>query len=142
MDELFLLADKLRELREEKDAFTAQLKDINSDIETVVYKLTEAMATAECPNFTRNGKQFIMTSTTRWSPETERKEELYAALKENGYDHLFTVNAQTMSSFIKEQVKETADDNGNTHIPDWLEGMVKNYDDIGITMKAATKKSK
>ena len=141
MDELFLLADKLRVLREEKDAQTAILKDINSDIDNIEYKLTEAMAKAECPNFTRNGKQFIMTSTTRWSPETERKDELYTALKESGYDHLFTVNAQTMSSFIREQINETADDNGETHIPGWLEGLVKGFDHIGITMKASAKKS-
>ena len=142
MNELFTLADKLRELREEKDTQAAILKDINADIDDIEYKLTEAMAKAECPNFTRNGKQFIMTSTTRWSPETERKDDLYAVLKESGFDHLFTINAQTMSSFIREQVNETADDNGETHIPDWLEGLVKSFDQIGITMKVATKKSK
>ena len=147
-NDLFNLADRLRELREEKDAQTAILKDINADIETAEYKLSEAMALAECPNFTRGDKQFILTTTTRWSAETERKDELYAALKENGYDHLFTVNAQTLGSFIKEQVNETADDNAGspcgseTHVPDWLSGLVKSYDDIGITMKKATKKSK
>jgi len=141
MDELFALADRLRELREEKDAQTAILKDINADIDAVEYKLTEAMAKAECPNFTRNGKQYIMTPTTRWSPEPDRKEELYAALKENGYDHLFTVNAQTLGSFVKEQVNETADENGETHIPDWLLGLVKSYEDVGITMKTTAKKT-
>jgi len=142
MDDLFNLADKLRELREEKDAQTAILKDINSEIDAAEYKLSEAMANAECPNFTRNGHQFILTATTRWSAETERKAELYAALKENGYDHLFTVNAQTLGSFVREQVEETADENGETHIPDWLAGLVKSYDDVGVTMKSATKKSK
>jgi hypothetical protein len=141
-DELFALADKLRALREERDAQTAILKDLEKDINSAEYRLTEAMAKAECPNFTRNGKQFIMTSTTRWSPEAERKEELYAVLKENGYDHLFTVNSQTLASFVKEQVAETADDYGETHVPDWLDGLVKSYEQIGITMKAATKKSK
>ena len=141
MHELFQLADKLRQLRQEKDDHTAILKGINSDIDSVEFQLTEAMAQAECSNFTRNGKQFIMTSTTRWSPETDRKDELYAILKENGFDHLFTINHQTLGSFIKEQVNETADDNGDTYIPDWLAGLVKSYDDIGITMKAATKKS-
>ena len=141
MHELFQLADRLRQLRQEKDDHTAILKGINSDIDSVEFQLTEAMAQAECTNFTRNGKQFIMTSTTRWSPETDRKDELYAILKENGFDHLFSINHQTLGSFIKEQVNETADDNGDTHIPDWLAGLVKSYDDIGITMKAATKKS-
>ena len=145
---LFTLADKLRDLREEKDAQTAILKDINTDIDRVEYELTEAMAKAECPNFTHNGKQFIMTTTTRWSAETDRKEELYAALRENGYDHLFTVNHQTLASFIKEQVNENAaahpdaDKSDGANVPEWLSGLVKSYDDIGITMKSATKKPK
>ena len=83
-----------------------------------------------------------MTTTTRWSAETERKEELYDTLKANGFDHLFTVNHQTLGSFVREQVGETADENGETHVPDWLSGLVKSYDDVGITMKKATKKSK
>jgi hypothetical protein len=141
MDELFTLADKLRELREKKDAQTAILKDISTEIDATERELSEEMTAAECPNFTRGGKQFILTMTTRWSPETERKDELYAVLRENGYDHLFTVNPQTLGSFVKEQVNETADENGETHVPDWLFGLVKSYDDVGITMKSATKKS-
>jgi len=142
MDELLTLADKLRKLREEKDSLTATLKDINAEIYDVIHELSDAMLDAECSNFTRGDKQFILTTTTRWSPETNRKEELYAALKKNGYDHLFTVNAQTLGSFVKEQIGETADDNGETYIPDWLSGLVKSYDDIGITMKSTTKKQK
>ena len=98
------------------------------------------MAEAECPNFTRGDKQFILTTRTQWSPEIERKEELYAAIKENGYGHLFTVNARTLASFVKEQVAETMNDEGETHVPEWLAGLVKSYDDIGITMKATSKK--
>ena len=139
---LFTLADRLRDLREEKDEQTAILKDINTDISSVEFQLTEAMAKAECPSFTRNGKQFVMVTTTRWSAETDRKEELYAVLKENGHDHLFTVNHQTLGSFVRDHVNETADENGETHVPEWLSGLVKSYDDIGITMKSAAKKTK
>ena len=142
MDELFTLADKLRELRAEKDDFTAMLKDVNAEIDTVERELSDAMAKAECPNFTRGDRQFILTTTTRWSAETHRKEDLYAILKEKGYDHLFTVNTQTLGSFVREQIEETADENGETHVPYWLSGLVKCFDDIGITMKAATKKTK
>jgi hypothetical protein len=142
MDEIFVLADKLRVLREEKEKQSNLLKEINASIGEVEYKLSESMTGAECTNFTRNGKQFIMTSTTRWSAEAERKDELYTVLKENGYEHLFTVNTQTLGSFIREQVNETTDENGETHIPDWLAGLVKGFDDIGITMKSAAKKSK
>ena len=142
MDNLFALADKLRALREAKDAHNQHLKKLNAEIDNAEYKLTEAMAAAECPNFTRGGKQFIMTTITRWSAEAERKEDLYAMLRANGYDHLFTVNPQTLGSFVREQVDETADANGVTRVPDWLSGLVKSYDDVGITMKSATKKTK
>ncbi|GHV35030.1 hypothetical protein FACS18949_12190 [Clostridia bacterium] len=92
MDEqLFELADKLRELREEKDTQSAILKDINADIDAAEYALTEAMAKAECPSFTRKDKQFIMTTTTRWSAAKDRKEALYAALKANGYRNIVTL---------------------------------------------------
>jgi len=140
--EIFALSDKLRNLRQEKDDFTAMLKDINADIGAVERELSDAMTEAECPNFTRGDKQFILTTTTRWSAETECKEELYEKLKAKGYGHLFTVNTQTLGSFVREQVDETADDDGNTHVPDWLLGLVKSYDDVGITMKKAPKKSK
>jgi hypothetical protein len=140
MDEIFTLADKYKTLREARDALKEQLAEANKALEEAEYQLTDSMAEAECPNFTRTGKQFIMTTTTRWSAESDRKQELYAILKENGYEHLFTVNAQTLGSFVREQVDETIDDKGDTHVPEWLDGLVKSYDDIGITMKKATKK--
>jgi hypothetical protein len=139
---LFILADKLRNLREEKDDHTAILKEISSEIAETEAELVAAMVDEEVPNFTRGDKQFVMTTKTHWSPEKDRKEDLYAALKETGHEELFTVNSQTLSSFVKEQIEETADENGETSIPDWLSGLVTSYDNTGITMRAATKKSK
>lgn len=136
---MFELADKLRSLRDNKSNTEQTLKAINADIDITEKELSDVMAEAECPNFTRGDKMFILTTTTRWSAETERKEDLYDALRKNGYDHLFSVNHQTLGSFVKEQVQETEDDKGETHIPGWLEGLVKSYDDIGITMRKATK---
>ena len=141
MDEILALADYFKALREERDTLKGQLTEVNAALEKAEHQLTDMMAEAECPNFTRGGRQFIMTTTTRWSAEAERKQELYDALWANGYDHLFTVNHQTLGSFVREQVEETADDNGETHVPGWLDGLVKSYDDIGITMKKAPKKA-
>ena len=135
------LADRYKSLREERDALKEQLAAANKSLEEAEHPLTDAMAEAECPNFSRSGKQFIMTTTTRWSAEAERKQELYDALRANGYEHLFSVNAQTLGSFVREQVEETADENGETHVPEWLDGLVKSFDDIGITMRKAPKKS-
>ncbi len=140
--DLFPLADRLRALREQKKTIEATLKDINKEISAIEQELSDVMAAAECPSFTRDGKMFILTTTTRWSAETDRKEALYSALRENGYDHLFTVNANTLGSFIRDQVVETEDENGETHIPGWLAGLIKSYDDIGVTMRTSAKKSK
>jgi hypothetical protein len=138
---MFELADRYKTLREERDALKEQLAAANDALKEAEHRLTDTMAEAECPNFSRSGKQFIMTTTTRWSAEAERKQELYDALRRGGYEHLFTVNAQTLGSFVREQVEETADNNGETHVPEWLDGLVKSFDDIGITMRKASKKS-
>jgi hypothetical protein len=138
--ELFTLADKLRELREEKTAQEAYLKDLNADIEKSEKALTEAMAEAECPNFTRNGKQFILTTRTIYSAETDQKDALYDALKKQGHESLFTVNARTLSSFVRGLAEDySAEHDGVEGFPDWLNGLVKSYDDIGITIKKVTK---
>jgi hypothetical protein len=96
------------------------------------------MTEAECPNFARGDKKFILTSTTRWSADKDRKEDLYAALKDKGYEHLFTVNSQTLGGFIKDLAEEFAADNdGEEGLPDWIIGLVKSYDDVGVTMRKA-----
>lgn len=142
MDKLFTLADKLRDLRAERDDFAAMLKEINAEIGTTERELSDAMAEAECSNFTRGDKQYVLTTTTRWSAQDARRDALYTALKKEGHDHLFTVNSQTLSSFVREQVSETANDKGETHVPTWLVGLVKSYDQVVITMRAAPRKSK
>lgn len=74
MDDLFMLADKLHALRDEKDAQTAILKDIEKDIRSAECRLIEAMTQAGCSDFTRNGKRYIMTSTTRRSLATKKSQ--------------------------------------------------------------------
>ncbi len=140
--DIFPLADRLRQLRELKDRLKADLSDVSAEISTVEDALADCMAEAECPSFTRDGKMFVLTTTTRWSAETDRKEALYEALRKNGHEDLFTVNSQTLGSFLRETVSATVDENGETHVPDWLVGLVKSYDDVGITMKTSAKKSK
>jgi len=139
-NKLFTLADKLRELRDEKKAQEDYLKDINSDIEKTEKELTEVMAEEECPNFTRNGKQFILTTRTFYSPEDDQKDALYDAIKEQGHESLFTVNPQTLSSFVRGLVDDyAAEHDGIDGYPDWLNGLVKGYDKIGITIRKQTK---
>ena len=145
MTEIFALADRFKELREERDNLKEQLAAANKALDEAEAHLTDVMAAAECGSFTRSGKQFIMTTTTRWSADKEHKDELYAVLRKNGYDQLFTVNHQTLGSFVRELIEETTADNAGSpcgsdpHIPEWLDGLVKSYDDIGITIKKSNK---
>jgi hypothetical protein len=62
--DLFLLADKLKNLRDEKDCQTEILKDITTEISEIEEELIAAMIDAECPNFTHSDKQFVMSTKT------------------------------------------------------------------------------
>ena len=138
---LFPAADRLRRLREQKAGIEAALADIKKQIKDVEGELAEAMADAECRNFTRDGQMFILTTTEYWSAEPSRRDALYAALHEKGYEYLFKVNATDLGTFVRNAVSATEDENGETHLPGWLAGMVKCHEKPGISMRAAPKKS-
>lgn len=120
-NELFALADELRALNEAKKYAEQELKEITEEMDRVDAILAQRMADTETQNFTRNGTMFCLTSTTRASAAAGRKDELFAALREAGYDDLIyeTVNANSLSAFVKEQSME----NGDT-LPQWLDGLV------------------
>ena len=65
------------------------------------------------------------------------KDALFEALKANGYGDLVyqTVNANSLSSFVKEQIES----NGDT-LPGWLEGLVSLFDKTTVSVRKATKK--
>jgi hypothetical protein len=54
---------------------------------------------------------FCLTSTTRASAAAGRKDELFEALRAAGYDDLIyeTINANSLSAFVKEQTMENGD---------------------------------
>jgi hypothetical protein len=134
--ELFALAEEYRQKREIRDLTKEQLAELNEELRSAQIALTDAMAATECPSFTHSDKAYSLTCTTRWSADVERKSELYDALHAQGLEELFTVNAQTLGSFVKEQIDEETGE-----LPDWLTGLVRSYDDIGIQMRKSTKKS-
>ena len=65
-----------------------------------------------------------------------RKEELYAALKENGCGDLVyeTVNANSLSAFVKEQIAENQDT-----VPEWLSGLVHVYEQTSVSVRQSAK---
>ena len=135
-EQLFALADRLRELREEKAMAERHLKEVNGEIDEVDYRLSELMAETETQNFTRAGMMFCLTSKTRASAVAGRKDELFAALRGEGYGDLVyeTVNANSLSAFVKEQIAE----NGDT-LPAWLAGLVNVFEKTGVSVRKASK---
>lgn len=133
-EKMFELAEKLKSLRDEKSEAEAQLKEINAQIDETDYRLSELMAETETQNFTRAGTMFCLTTKTCASAVAGSKEELYAALREQGYGDLVyeTVNANSLSSFVKEQIGENED-----VLPDWLNGLVNVFEKTTVGVRKA-----
>lgn len=134
---MFQLADRLRELRAAKEDTEQELKCINAEIDEVDYQLSELMMDSETQNFTRSGTMFVLTTKTRASATAGRKEELFSALRAEGYGDLVyeTVNANSLSAFVKEQIAENSDE-----LPGWLDGLVNVFDKTTVGVRKAAKK--
>lgn len=137
MDEntLFEWADRLKGLRDRKDELEAELKQVNADIDNADWHLSNLMAESETQNFTRAGTMFCLTTKTRANAAAGRKDELFDALRAEGYGDLITetVNTNSLSSFVKEQIAENDD-----CLPDWLNGLVSVFEKttVGVRMAA------
>jgi predicted nuclease with TOPRIM domain len=134
---MFDLADELKNLRDLKADLEQQLKDVTAKIEETDYRLSEVMAETETQNFTRSGTMFCLTTKTRASASAGVKDELFEALKQNGYGDLVyeTVNANSLSAFVKEQIEGNGD-----ALPEWLTGLVNIFDKTTVSVRKATKK--
>ncbi len=135
-NDLFVLADELRELKETKKRLEDELKSVGFDIDRVDADLAQRMADTETQNFTRNGTMFCLTNTTRASATAGRKDELFEALREAGYGDLVyeTVNANSLSAFVKEQTTENGD-----ALPQWLDGLVTVFEKTTVGVRKAAR---
>lgn len=135
-NDLFALADELRELKETKKRLEDELKAVGSDIDRVDTDLAKRMIDAETQNFTRNGTMFCLTNSVRASATAGRKEELFEALRAAGYGDLVyeTVNANSLSAFVKEQTTENQD-----ALPEWLTGLVTVFEKTTVGVRKAAR---
>ena len=135
-NDLFALADELRELKETKKRLEDELKTVGLEIDRVDAVLAQRMVDAETQNFTRNGTMFCLISTTRASAAAGRKDELFEALREAGYGDLVyeTVNANSLSAFVKEQTTENGD-----ILPEWLDGLVTVFEKTTVGVRKAAR---
>ena len=132
MTDMFELADKLKALRERKAELADETKANNAEIEQAEYDLSQLMAQTETQSFQRAGTLFYLTTKTYASADKEHKDELFDALRNEGYGSLITetVNANSLSAFVKEQMSENDD-----VLPDWLEGKVNVFDKVTVALR-------
>ena len=133
---LFEWADRLKALRDRKEALEAELRQVNMDIDNADWHLSNLMAESETQNFTRAGTMFCLTTKLRAGAAAGRKDELFDALRSEGYGDLITetVNAKSLSSFVKEQITENDDT-----LPDWLHGLVNVFEKTTVGVRKAAR---
>ena len=130
--QIFELADQLKAAKEQKKELDAQVKELGAEIDRLDLALSDAMAEAECERFSRNGSTFYLNTRLYASPVAGKKEELFAALKENGYGSIVTetVNANTLSSFVKEQMAENDEE-----VPAWLAEKISIFEKVSVGIR-------
>lgn len=130
--QIFELADQLKAAKEQKKELDAQGKELGAEIDRLDLALSDAMAEAECERFSRNGSTFYLNTRLYASPVAGKKEELFAALKENGYGSIVTetVNANTLSSFVKEQMAENDEE-----VPAWLAEKISTFEKVSVGIR-------
>lgn len=130
--QIFEMADRLKALKEQKKDLEAQAEAVGAEINALDAQLSDAMAEADLDRFSRNGSTFYLKSRLFASPAAGRKDEMMAALKANGYGSLVveSVNANTLSSFIKEQREVTGMD-----VPEWLGDTVSTYEKVSVGIR-------
>ena len=134
---MFTLAEELKNLRDSKKEAEQRVKDVNAELDKVESELADLMAGTETQNFTKSGVMYSLTVKNRASAVAERKDKLYDALKKNGYGDLVyeTVNANSLSAFVNEQVAQNED-----NLPAWLDGLVNIYEQVNVSVRKATRR--
>ncbi len=127
---MLLLADRFKELRDKKAELQDELKALQAELDKTQAELVEVMTTEECAGFKRNGYGFSLVVREFPGAIPELKAELYDAMKKHGFEHLFTINSMTLSGAIKE-IKSNNDD----VLPDWLEGLVRTFEQSSIAIR-------
>jgi len=129
--ELFIAADTLADLRDQKKKAEDALKEINERIAQTEEQLVAAMVEEEMQNFTRNGKQFILTSRTYASAKSGMMPDICDWMKDNDLGDMVkeSIHPQTLQAWVKEQIEEAG------ALPKDLSELVNVYEKSGISIR-------
>lgn len=136
---MFVLADKLKQKRDEKKEIESKLKELNTEIEAVEAQLFQLMLEEEIQSFQRSGYTFYMQVSPYPSVLPEIKEEFYNWLKENGYGSLIqeTINHNSLRAWVKEILEENGDE-----LPEELQPILKIFEKQTVGIRKAKREVK
>ena len=125
------LAEKLLQIRDLKSKAESEAKEYSKEQEQIEIEMLQIMTDIEIDAFkTTTGVHFSVVKKEFKTANPERKEELYDQMKANGYDHLFTINANTLQATVKELTQEN-----DGVMPEWLDGLINTYEKQSIRVK-------
>ena len=129
--DLFIIADDLVRYRDRKKEIEEALKEINALITETEEQLVSAMIEEEMQNFTRNGRQFILTNRTYANAKAGMMPEICSWMKDNGLEDMVkeSVHPQTLQAWVKEQLEEVG------ALPEDLSELVNVYEKSGISIR-------
>ena len=130
----FELAEFLKELRDQKTELEARVKGLNAEIESITAELIADLIENESTGFNHKGFNYSLVVKEYPAAEPERKDELYAAMKERGFEELFTINTNTLSATVRD-LKE----NNDGQMPEWLDGLIKVAEKATIQIRKGRK---
>jgi hypothetical protein len=129
--DLFIIADDLVRYRDQKKEIEEALKATNELIAQTEEQLVTAMVEEEMQNFTRNGRQFILTNRTYANAKAGMMPAVCEWMKDNGLADMVkeSVHPQTLQAWVKEQIEEVG------ALPEELEPLVNVYEKSGISIR-------
>jgi hypothetical protein len=129
--DLFIVADDLVRYRDQKKKAEDALKEINELIAQTEEQLVAAMVEEEMQNFTRNGRQFILTNRTYANAKAGMMPAVCEWMKDNGLGDMVkeSIHPQTLRAWVKEQIEEVG------ALPEELSELVNVYEKSGISIR-------
>ncbi len=129
--ELFATADTLADLRDQKKKAEDALKEINEMISQTEEQLVAQMVEEEMQNFTRNGRQFVLTTRTYANAKSGMMPALCTWMRENGLKDMVkeSIHPKTLQAWVKEQIEEVG------ALPEDLSELVNVYEKSGISIR-------
>lgn len=124
-------ADKLWELRQQKAELEGFIKELNAAIEAVEQALAQEMIEQEMSNFTRGGRQFVLTNRLYASVKSGMMQNVCSWLKRSGFGDLVQeqVHPRTLQAWVKEQIEERGS------VPPTLAEYLNVYEKPGISIR-------